>query len=41
MFHFERVASQLLSDFSKTRPKQRWLGAFPQIVEPATGELVT
>ena len=35
-----RVAGQLLSDFSRTRPKQQWVGAFAQIVEPFTGELV-
>jgi hypothetical protein len=35
-----RVVGPLLSDFSSTRPKQHWIGAFAQIVEPYTGELV-
>ena len=35
-----RVTGQLLLDFSTTMPQQPWVGAFSQIVEPFTGELM-
>ena len=35
-----RVTGQLRLNFSTTRPQQQWVGAFSQIVEPFTGELV-
>ena len=35
-----RVAHQLIPDFSNFRPKQNFVGAFAQIVEPFAGEIV-